>query len=119
MMRMSFALTEQQLLDGSKTVTRRMGWRKVQPGDEAVAVRKGMGIPKGERQHVFGRIRVVSARQERLDEITLEDVAAEGFPDMTVTGFVEMFCRHMKCKPSTFVTRIEFEFVPQAAEAAQ
>lgn len=119
MMRMSFALTERQLLDGSKSVTRRLGWRKVKAGDEAVAVRKCMGIPKGQRQHVLGRIRVTSARQERLDEITLEDVEREGFPEMSVTGFIEFFCRHMKCRPSTFVTRIEFELLPDPARQAE
>lgn len=112
MMRMSFALTERQLLDGTKTVTRRLGWRKVKVGDEAIAVRQCMGIPKGGRQVVLGRIRVKSVRQERLDEITLDDVTREGFPEMTVTGFIEMFCRAMKCHPSTFVTRIEFEHAP-------
>ena len=115
MMRMSFALTERQLLDGTKTVTRRLGWRKLKPGDEAVAVRKCMGLAKGERQQVLGRIRVKSARQEPLDEITLEDVAREGFPDMSVTWFIDMFCRAMKCKPGTLVTRIEFECVPVTA----
>jgi hypothetical protein len=109
MMRMSFSLTERQLLDGSKSVTRRLGWRQLKAGDELVAVRQTMGIPKGERQHALGRIRILSVRQERLDEITLDDVVAEGFPDLTVTGFVEMFRRAMKCRHYDLVTRIEFE----------
>jgi hypothetical protein len=98
MRRMSFSLTERQLTDGSKSVTRRLGWRTLKAGDELLAVRKCMGIRKGEHQQVLARVRVKSVRQERLDEITLDEVTAEGFPEMTVTGFVEMFCRAMKCR---------------------
>lgn len=108
---MSFALTERQLLDGSKTVTRRLGWRGLKGGDEVLAVRKCMGLAKGERQQVLGRIRVKSVRAERLDEITLDEVEREGFPDSTVTGFVSMFCAAMKCRHYDLVTRIEFERV--------
>lgn len=109
MRRMSFALTERQLLDGSKTVTRRIGWRTLRAGDELLAVRKCMGIRKGERQQVLAHIRVKTVRAERLDEITLDEVTREGFPEMHVTGFVEMFCRAMKCRHYDLVTRIEFE----------
>lgn len=118
---MSFSLTERQLLDGSKTVTRRLGWRVLKAGDELLAVDRCMGLKKGERQRVLAHLRVESVRGERLDEITLDEVTAEGFPDLTVLGFIEMFCAHMKCRPNTIVTRIEFERVPERAleEAAQ
>jgi hypothetical protein len=109
MNRMSFSLTERQLLDGSKTVTRRLGWRVLKAGDEVVAVRQTMGLAKGERQHALGHIRVKGVRLERLDEITLDDVAAEGFADLTVAEFIEMFCRAMKCRRWDIVNRIEFE----------
>lgn len=46
---MSFALTEQQLMDGTKTVTRRVGWANLKPGDRLTAVRKAMGLKKGPR----------------------------------------------------------------------
>lgn len=111
MRRMSFALTEQQLLDGSKTVTRRIGWAGLKAGDELLAVRKCMGLKRGESQHVLAHIRVVSVRRERLYDITRSDVAREGFPGMTAAGFVNMFTKAMRCKPSAFVTRIEFEQV--------
>ena len=42
---MSFALTERQLMDGSKTVTRRTGWANLRPGERLLAVRKAMGRP--------------------------------------------------------------------------
>ena len=47
MRNMSFALTEAQLLDGTKTVTRRLGWTMLKPGDHFRAVRKAMGLRKG------------------------------------------------------------------------
>lgn len=109
MRRISFALTEQQFLDGSKDVTRRLGWRNVVPGQELLAVRKAMGLRKGERQHVLGPIRVKSVRFEPLSRITQEDCAREGFPNMTPTVFVTFFCGANGCKPDTEVTRIEFQ----------
>ena len=70
MRRISFSMTEAQFLDGSKTVTRRMKWLKLKAGDQLTGVRKGMGLKKGEKQHVLGDLDVVSARRERLDAIT-------------------------------------------------
>lgn len=109
MRRISFSMTESQFLDGSKTVTRRTGWLKVKAGDRLRGVRKGMGLKKGEKQHVLGDLDVVSARRERLDAITPEDVVREGFPDMTCGEFVAFFCKgHAGCRPFSPVTRIEF-----------
>lgn len=111
--RMSFALTKAQLLDGSKTVTRRLGWwGKLKPGDRVLAVEKCMGLKKGERQTVLCEIEVVSVRREPLHAIDQDDVIREGFPHMTPAGFVAMFCHHMKCKPFHDVTRIEFRRAP-------
>jgi hypothetical protein len=74
-----------------------------------------MGLKPGEKIERICQIRVVSVRREELsDMIECEDsreAAAEGFPELTNTGFVEMFCRHMKVKPSQIVTRIEFEYL--------
>jgi hypothetical protein len=118
MRHMSFSLTERHLLDGTKTVTRRLGWAQLRAGDELVAVRRCLGLRKGERHQALARIRVKSVSQERIDEITLDEVEREGFPEMTVTGFVEMFCRAMKCRHCDFVTRIEFERAPAGEERA-
>jgi hypothetical protein len=112
MRRMSFALTERQLLDRSKDVTRRLGWRDLKPGDQVLAVRKAMGLKRGERQVVLGTIRIVSVRFERVDAIDADDVRREGFPDETAAGFVAFFCRANGCKPDAEVTRIEFVFAP-------
>lgn len=111
MKNMSFMLTEPQFLDGSKTVTRRIGWRTLTVGTQLKAVRKSQGLKSGEKVHVLGVVEVVTVRRERLDAITAADCAREGFPKMTPTEFVAMFCHEMSCKPETIVGRIEFRKV--------
>lgn len=105
---MSFALTEASLMSGLKDVTRRLGWLTLKKGDWLVAVRKAMGIPKGERAERLCMIHVRDVRRERLDLIDAVEVTREGFPDMTPRQFVEFFCDANGCKPSTEITRIEF-----------
>ncbi len=116
MRNMSFALTTTQLLDGSKTVTRRLGWTGLKPGDTVRAVEKAMGLRKGEKLHVFGLIRALSVRREPLEAIDEADVVREGFPGMTPEEFVSMFTRAMGCGPSTEVTRIEFKLIERAKD---
>lgn len=107
----SFALTEPQFLDGTKDVTRRLGWKKLKAGDSLMAVNKAMGLRPGERQRRLGVIVVVSVRRESLWSIDEADCRREGFPEKTPMQFVEMFCHHMGCEPETEVTRIEFRRV--------
>lgn len=87
MRNMSCALTKTQIRDGSKTVTRRDAWLKLQAGDLLRPVNKTVGSKKGERPHpllpVGHHLRVVSVRREPLEAITQEDVIAEGFSEMT------------------------------------
>lgn len=109
MRRMSFALTERQLLAGHKTVTRRLGWLTLKAGDELLAVDRCMGLKKGQKQRVLAKLRVVDVRREPLGIVTEAEARKEGFPDMTGGEFVRFFCRSMKCEPTTEVTRIEFE----------
>jgi len=105
----SFMLTQDQVLDGTKTQTRRLGWSDTQAGDVLNGVRKAMGLRAGEKQQSLGLIRVKRVRRERLDKITKADVVAEGFPDMTPAEFVEFFCKANKCRPDTMVTVLDFE----------
>lgn len=109
---MSFMLTTQQVLAGTKDVTRRHGWWSLKAGDQLNAVEKGMGLKRGQKMVKLRRIEVVSIRHEQLDAITPDDVVREGFPNMTPLQFIELFCQtHQGCTPATIVNRIEFKYL--------
>ena len=108
MLNMSFMLTAPQYVDCSKDVTRRLGWLKLKPGDYFCGVLKGQGLKKGEKVTRLGVSIVVSVRREPLCDIDASDVVREGFPELSVSQFIDMFCAHNKCTPKTPVTRIEF-----------
>lgn len=115
MRNISFSMTAPQFIAGTKDVTRRMGWLFVKPGDELCAIEKGQGLKKGEKIKRLGTIRVVDVRRERLSAIEsyscygIEEVAREGFPDLTAIEFISFFCDgHKGCKSESIVTRIEF-----------
>lgn len=109
MRNMSFAMTTKQMRERAKTVTRRVGWWGLRPGQRVRAVEKAMGLKRGEKQKPLGTIEVVSTRFEEVQEITVEDVAKEGFPQMSKAAFVEFFCRTHRCQPETVINRIEFK----------
>lgn len=111
MRNMSFSLTTPQMRARTKTVTRRLGWWFLKPGDIVCAVEKGQGLKKGEKVVRIGPIRILSTRRERLRDITRPDVAKEGFPGMSPNDFVWRFCNHAGCYSTQLVNRIEFEFV--------
>lgn len=114
---MSFSLTTEQMRRREKTVTRRLGWDSLLPGQLVCAVEKCMGLKKGEAVKRIGVVRVVSVGKEPLWKMIYdhpygcEEVVKEGFPAMTPTQFVEMFCEHNKVEPARPVNRIEFEHV--------
>lgn len=109
MRNMSFALTTPQLLAREKTVTRRMGWLYLKPGEYVQAVKKCMGLKPGEKLEKLCVIQVVNMYRQRLDRITQRDCDLEGFPNMTPAEFVGFFCKtHKGCTPATWVTCIEF-----------
>lgn len=107
-------LTREQMLDRTKTVTRRLGWKNLRPGTRLLAVERCQGIKPGQTVEIFGEIEVVSVRRERLDAIDSRDCTREGFPGMTRDQFVEMFCNHMTASPGTEITRIEFRHVERS-----
>lgn len=111
MRNMSFMLTTRQMKNRTKTVTRRLGWKFLKVGELVQACVKCQGLSKGERVEKLGVIRIVDVRQQRLAQIDKLDCEREGFPGMHPWHFAEMFCREMFCKPTTIVTRIEFEHV--------
>lgn len=120
MRNLSFSLTTRQMLDRTKTVTRRRGvwWARVlKPGDLLCAVEKSQGIKKGGLVRI-GTIRVVSVRVEKLNDLLgqhhhvgASEAAREGFPEMSWVDFCHMFMRHMGGDGNQIVTRIEFEHV--------
>lgn len=109
---MSFMLTTDQIRSRTKIVTRRVGWKFLKPGDVLWACEKCQGLRPGEKINRLCKIRVTSVSQEQLCRISQEDVWREGF-SMSPVRFVEFFCSHMKCDPTDFVNRIEFEYVGQ------
>jgi hypothetical protein len=113
MRNMSFALTTPQVLDRSKTVTRRLGWTFLQPGDRLRAVKKGMGLKKGEHPEHLGVLEVVDVTREGLMEgLSQSDVMREGFPSMSPHQFADMFIQHHPgCNWKTKVTRILFKYL--------
>lgn len=121
MRNMSFALTTDQVRAGTKTVTRRMGWKFLKPGDLVQPVRKCMGLKPGEKlEKLRGPMRVVSVRRESLWKMWLEpsygwaECIREGFQQMTPRDFIDMFCAsHKGCQRDSIVTRIEFEYLPE------
>jgi hypothetical protein len=122
MRNMSFALTTPQIMEGTKTVTRRLGWLHLKVGDQLRPVKKCMGLRPGEKLEVLrDPITVIGIRREPLSLMLFDpdygsrECALEGFgehPDYRwPSAFVEMFCAtHKGCTPETIVTRIEFAY---------
>jgi len=111
MRNMSFMLTTEQIKNRTKTVTRRLGWWFLQPGDILNACEKCQGLKKGEKIKKLCQIRVTSAKSEFLFSVWENECSMEGFPGLTPDEFVTMFCKEMKCTKDTIVNRIEFEYV--------
>src|ERR1700722_16534494 len=98
MRNISVALTEEQVLERTKDVTRRLGWEKLQVGTLLQPVRKGQGLKKGEHATKVGSpIRVVAVSREPLRRLIddqvygLAEVVREGFPGLTPQQFVTFF----------------------------
>lgn len=113
----SFALTKEQYRQGTKTVTRRLGWRFAKVGDLVNGCEKCQGLKKGEKIVVMGQHRFTDLRWEPLKlmiddpDYGAQEVIKEGFPDMTPLEFVEMFCKANRCQPDIEVHRMAFEYV--------
>lgn len=129
MRRMSFALTTDAVLNRTKTVTRRLGWSFLKPGDRLLAVDK----IRTRNAKKLAVIEVVSVRREPLNWITDAELEREGFstshyfgaygPEFPnggygARGFVNMFCHGMKCAETDEVTRIEFRYINDAEVAS-
>ncbi len=128
MRNMSFSLTTAQIRDRTKTVTRRVGWTFLKPGDLLRAVVKCQGLKKGEHITALGVLRVEEVRIEPLRAL-LDDVGygiaetrREGFGGTPLyaspSAFVEFFqnTHQAKTRPTldSPVTRIAFSYVDEA-----
>lgn len=115
MRNMSFALTTGQILKRTKTVTRRLGWTFLRPGDLICAVEKSQGLKKGEKVKRLVTLLVTGVHREPLNDLLApngwDEVAREGFPGMSPDDFVDFFCASHNCKPNAIVTRIAFSYV--------
>jgi hypothetical protein len=134
MRRISFNMTQRQILDRSKTVTRRLGWENVKVGERLLAVDR----LRSKEAKTLAVIEVVSVRRERLWEIyatgfadyvvtptlridgpvfrpvceQVHETTLEGFGNFTGVEFAEMFRRAMGLSHDDHeVTRIEFRYV--------
>src|SRR4051794_15664918 len=65
MRNMSFSLTTPQVVSRIKTVTRRTGWRFLEPDDRVQAVEKARGLKAGEMKRI-AVLRIVAVRREPL-----------------------------------------------------
>lgn len=112
MRNMSFMLTTEQMRARTKTVTRRIGWWNVKPGEVLNACVQCQGLAKGQKVEVITRIRVLRAGAEPLDAITPVECAKEGFPNLSPRQFMSLFMTtHKGARPETIVNRIEFEYL--------
>lgn len=112
---MSVALTERAVVERRKTVTRRLGWRFLKPGDRLTLVRKAMGRKAGEPLVRLAEVEVVSVRREELQQVADTDLAKEGFPGWDPFDWVAWFCDEMGCTPQTVLTRIEWRYLDGGA----
>lgn len=126
MRRISFNMTVDAVLSRSKTITRRLGWLNLKPGERLLAVDR----LRSKDAKVLGVIEMVSVRREKLYDINADDVRREGFdPTANIAkpkrgrdldalrgrlGFINAFCDAMGCAPDAEVTRIEFRYIDEA-----
>lgn len=109
---MSVAMTTDAVVERRKTVTRRAGWLMLKVGDRLTLCRKVQGRKPGEPLDRLAEVEVVSVRREALWDITPEDVAREGFPDMTSAEFIhEFFVAAQRMRQDDIVTRIEWRYL--------
>lgn len=111
---MSVSLTEQAVIERRKTVTRRLGWKFLKPGDRLTLCRKVMGRKPGEPLVRLAEVEVIDVRRERLDRIGAygrAETAREGFDGWWPGRFVDFFTFHMGCTPDAEVTRIEWRYL--------
>jgi hypothetical protein len=115
---MSFSHAASLVRERMKTVTRRVGWRFLEPNDLILAVEKVRGLNTGEPVHALAVLRIMDVRVEPLSRLVNDaryaedELPREGFPCWSRDDFIVHFLRTHRLKTvDTDVTRIEFEYV--------
>jgi len=113
---MSVTLTEQAVVERRKTVTRRLGWTFLKPGDRLTLCRKVMGRRRKdgtvEPLERLAEVEVVDVRRQRLCDFDVEDIDREGVPGYrTKQSWVWWFCETMGVGPLDEITRIEWRYL--------
>lgn len=121
MRNMSFMLTTKQVRDGTKTVTRRPGWKFLKPGDRVMACVKCQGLGAGGKIERIREIEILSNRREPLATMldfprqylyAQEEMIREGFPGRDPAEFALMFCKMYKGMTLLIpISRIAFKYV--------
>jgi hypothetical protein len=121
---MSVSHTERAVRERRKTVTRRLGWLFLKPGDRLTLCRKVMGRRPGEPLERIAEVEVVSVRREPLSAITDADLDREGVEaPFEVAGrsvteaWASWFAWTMGCSVDDEVTRIEWRYIDSRGEA--
>lgn len=126
---MSVSLTEAAVRNRRKTVTRRLGWRFLKPGDRLTLCRKVQGRRADEPLVRLAEVEVTDVRRESLAAIDAADIVREGVPARVFTpaiggihephcpdcrraNWIGWFARTMGCDPYDEVTRIEWRYLP-------
>lgn len=111
----SMQFTHKQFCDGSKDVTRRLGWLYAVPGLRLRVVRQAMGLKWGQHMETLGYVELVNVRREPLSRMIADrnygpiECRREGFPEWTPDQFVRFFCETHFVKPYALVTRLEYK----------
>lgn len=125
---MSVSHTEEAVRARRKTVTRRLGWGFLKPGDRLTLCRKVMGRKAGEPLVRIAEVEVVDVRREPLAAITDADIVREGVPAEAFTpererphdlscpacrrvNWIHWFAATFRVAPEADVTRIEWRYL--------
>jgi hypothetical protein len=113
---MSFALTREQIRRRTKTVTRRVGWDFLKPGDLVQAVEQAQGLPRGSKVRKLAVLRVERVDDESLTEFLARpdaqaECVREGFTSTSPAEFAALLLRLHGGGPSRRFRRIEFSYV--------
>lgn len=110
MIYLDFPYTKKYIKNRVQTVTHRVECPDIQPGDLFIACEK---FEDNEPCNILRhhQLRVVNKREEKLCNISQEDIYKEGFPNVTIAEYLDLFKRRYKCKDEQVVTRIEFKYV--------